>query len=299
MTKRLKADLMLLAITTVWGASFPLMKIVFDYIPAFAFLSIRFLVAAAVLSAICFKSFAKLDKRTIVDGIILGLFMFGGMGFQAVGLYTTSASNSGFITGLNVVLVPIVSAVLLKKKPDRSSVIGVILAFAGLFFMSGGLNPDFNFGDFLTFLCAICWTFQIIFVDRFTGTEDARLLTIIQLLFTGAASTVLWLTVDIGKPVVINGTVIVIILITSVFGSALAYLVQTIAQKDTTPTHTSLIFTAEPVFAAIFAMIIPNAAGETEMPELMKALGCLLILAGTMISELRLGQNKKNIDIKG
>jgi len=299
MTKKLKADLMLFAMTVVWGASFPLMKIVFDYIPAFAFLSIRFLMAAAVLSAICFRSFAKLNKRTIAYGTILGLFMFGGMGFQAVGLYTTSASNSGFITGLSVVMVPIVSALLLKKKPDRSSFIGVALAFAGLFFMSGGLNPDFNFGDFLTFLCAICWTFQIIFVDRFTQTEDARLLAIIQLLFTGIASSVLWLTVDIGKTVVFNGTVIMIILITSVFGSALAYVVQAIAQKDTTPTHTSLIFTAEPVFAAIFAMIIPNAAGETEMPTLMQAVGCLLILAGTIVSEFKLGQNRQDAQLKG
>ncbi len=294
MTKKLRADLVLLSITVVWGASFPLMKNVFEYIPAYAFLSIRFMMAAIVLSAIYHKSFKKLNKRALVYGSILGAFMFGGMAFQAVGLYTTSASNSGFITGLNVVMVPIVSAMLLKKMPDRSSFIGVVIAFAGLFFLSGGLKPDFNFGDFLTFLCAICWTFQIIFIDRFTRTEDAPLLAIIQLLFTGIASSGLWLAADLGKPIVINGTVIAIILITSVLGSALAYGVQTIAQKHTTPTHTALIFTAEPVFAVIFAMIIPNAEGITEMPTIIKAIGCLLILAGTITSELKLGQSLGN-----
>lgn len=285
---------MLLAMTIVWGASFPLMKIVLEYIPAFAFLSIRFMAAAIILSVVYYKSFKKLNKRALGYGVILGLFMFGGMGFQVVGLYTTSASNSGFITGLSVVMVPIVSAMMLKKKPDRSSFVGVALAFAGLFFMSGGLNPNFNIGDFLTFLCAICWTFQIIFVDKYTRIEDASLLAIFQLLFTGLAGSSLWLAVDFGKPVVINGTVILIILITSVFGSSLAYAVQASAQKHTTPTHASLIFTAEPVFAVIFAMIIPNAEGLTEIPTITEAVGCLLILAGTIISEFRLGQ-KNNI----
>jgi len=294
MTQKLKADLMLLAMTIVWGASFPLMKIVLEYIPAFAFLSIRFMAAAIILSVVYYKSFKKLNKRALGYGVILGLFMFGGMGFQGVGLYTTSASNSGFITGLSVVMVPIVSAMMLKKKPDRSSFVGVALAFAGLFFMSGGLNPNFNIGDFLTFLCAICWTFQIIFVDKYTRIEDASLLAIFQLLFTGLAGSSLWLAVDFGKPVVINGTVILIILITSVFGSSLAYAVQASAQKHTTPTHASLIFTAEPVFAVIFAMIIPNAEGLTEIPTITEAVGCLLILAGTIISEFRLGQ-KSNI----
>jgi len=280
--------------TIVWGASFPLMKIVLEYIPAFAFLSIRFMAAAIILSVVYYKSFKKLNKRALGYGVILGLFMFGGMGIQVVGLYTTSASNSGFITGLSVVMVPIVSAMMLKKKPDRSSFVGVALAFAGLFFMSGGLNPNFNIGDFLTFLCAICWTFQIIFVDKYTRIEDASLLAIFQLLFTGLAGSSLWLAVDFGKPVVINGTVILIILITSVFGSSLAYAVQASAQKHTTPTHASLIFTAEPVFAVIFAMIIPNAEGLTEIPTITEAVGCLLILAGTIISEFRLGQ-KSNI----
>ncbi len=279
---------MLLGITVVWGASFPLMKMVLAYIPAYAYLSIRFLLAAAVLAVIFHKNLRKVNRRTLLYGSIIGLLMFGGMAFQVVGLYTTSASNSGFITGLNVVIVPIISAVLLKKKPDRASTVGIIVAFIGLFFLSGGLNFDFNYGDFLTFLCAICWAFQIIAIDRFTMTEDAPLLAILQLFFVGAASTGLWLTTDAGKPLDINGTVIGIILFTAVLGSALAFGGQTIAQKYTTPTHTALILTAEPVFAVIFAMIIPNAEGVTEMPSLSKAVGCLLILAGMLVSQLKL-----------
>lgn len=292
MSKKIRADLILLAITIIWGASFPLMKMVLAYVPAFAYLSMRFLLAAAVLVVLFHKSLVKISKRVLLYGCIIGLFMFGGMAFQVIGLYTTSASNSGFITGLNVVMVPVFAAVMLKKRPDRASFIGIAVAFAGLFFLSGGLNFDFNEGDFLTFLCAVCWAFQIICIDKFTQTEDARLLAIIQLIFIGAASSVFWITVDAGKPLAINGTVIGIILFTAVLGSALAFGGQTIAQKDTTPAHTALILTAEPVFAAIFAMIIPNALGVTEMPSLIKIIGCLLILSGMLVSELKIGRNK-------
>ena len=292
MSKKLKADIILLMITVVWGASFPLMKIVLEYIPAYAYLSLRFLSAALVLIILFHKNFRKINIHTLLCGSIIGLFMFGGMAFQVVGLYTTSASNSGFITGLNVVIVPIIAAILLKKKPDRASFIGVVIAFVGLFFISGGLNFSFNYGDFLTFLCAICWAFQIILIDKFTQTEDAPLLAIIQVAFVGIASSGLWLTVDAGKPVEINGIVVIILLFTAVLGSALAFGGQTIAQKDTTPTHTALILTAEPVFAAIFAMIIPNALGVTELPTLAKAIGCLLILSGMVVSELKLGQKQ-------
>jgi len=114
------------------------------------------------------------------------------------------------------------------------------------------------------------------------------------LFFVGIASTCLWLTADAGKPIEVNGTMIGIVLFTAVLGSALAFGGQTIAQKDTTPSHTALILTAEPVFAVLFAMIIPNADGVTEMPSLMKALGCLLILAGMLVSELKLGSGKKS-----
>lgn len=292
MSKKLRADIILLAITIVWGASFPLMKMMLAYVPAYAYLSMRFLLAAAVLVLLFHNHLKKINKRAMLYGCIIGLFMVGGMAFQVVGLYTTSASNSGFITGLNVVMVPVIAAVLLKKKPDRASFLGIIIAFAGLFFLSGGLSFSFNSGDFLTFLCAVCWAFHIIFIDRFTQEEDAPLLAIIQVAFVGVASTVLWLAADAGKPVEINGRSVAILIFTAVLGSALAFGGQTIAQKDTTPAHTALILTAEPVFAVLFAMIIPNAQGVTEMPSLTKAIGCLLILLGMVVSELKLGQRK-------
>lgn len=261
--------------------------------PSFAYLSLRFLLAAVLLIVIFHRNLKRFNKRTLLFGSIIGALMFGGMALQVNGLYTTSASNSGFITGLNVVIVPVVSAVLLKKKPDRASFIGVVVAFAGLFFLSGGLNMNFNIGDFLTFLCSICWAFQIIFIDKFTASEDASLLAIMQIGFTGIVSTGVWMSTGF-QMFEFNSTVIIVISVTAVLGTALAFGGQTIAQKDTSPTHTALIFTAEPVFAAIFAMIIPNMAGETEKLGIPSIIGCVLILAGMLISEFKLGQKSRS-----
>lgn len=291
MTKKLKADALLLMITVVWGSSFPLMKMILSYLPAFGYLALRFLLAASILAVIFHRNFRHFNKRTLLYGCILGLLMFAGMALQVNGLFTTTASNSGFITGLNVVIVPFISAWILKKKPDRASAIGVAIAFGGLFFLSGGLSFKFNIGDLLTFLCSICWALQIIFIDRFTEKEDAPLLAIMQVGFTGVISAVIWLAFDF-KPAVFNGVSVTIILITAVLGTALAFGGQTIAQKDTTPTHTALIFVAEPVFAAIFAMIIPNAEGKTEVLGVTSAIGCALILAGMLIAELKPGKKK-------
>ena len=176
MSRKTMADLALLAIAIAWGASFPLMKNILEYIPAYAFITIRFFLAAAVLSVIFHKDLKKINKQVLKCGSIIGLCMFAGTSLQVVGLYTTSASNSAFITGLNVLIVPVIAAIMLKKRPDKASLCGIMIAFAGLFFFSGGLDFNFNTGDFLTFLCAVCWAFQIIFIDKFARMADARLL---------------------------------------------------------------------------------------------------------------------------
>lgn len=291
MTKKLKADILLIIITVVWGSTFPVMKMVLGYMPAFAYLGFRFTLAALILALIFRRDLRRLNRKALAYGLIIGVFMFGGMAFQVFGLYTTSASNSGFITGLNVVIVPVVSAILLKKRPDRASIFGVVTAFVGLFFLSGGLNFNFNQGDLLTFFCSICWAAQIIFIDKYTAEIEPSLLAIVQIGFTGIMSMVFWGVSGAGT-VKFTGISVSILLYTAILGTALAFGGQNIGQKETSPTHAALIFTGEPVFAAIFAMIIPNAEGKTEIPGLMSAIGCVMILAGMIVSEL--GTKKEN-----
>jgi len=286
MPKNLKADLSLLLVTAIWGSSFTLMKNVLDHIPTFAYLSLRFIIASIILIAVFYKNLKYINKKAIICGCIIGFMLFGGMALQVSGLYFTSASNSAFITGLSVIMVPIFSAVILKKRPDRSSVIGVIMAFTGLFFLSGGLDFSFNIGDFLTLLCAVCFALQVIFIDRYNKEQDPILLSLIQIGFAALLNTFVWLFIDY-EPVAFDTNIVLTLFVTGVLGTAFAYLVQTVAQKHTNPTHTALILTAEPVFGALFAMIIPNSDGTVETLSLKTVIGCVLILAGTLICELK------------
>lgn len=287
MSKQLKADLFLIFITAIWGSTFTLMKNVLDDIPTFAFLALRFSTAAIILLFVFNKKLKNLSKATILKGFIIGLMLFGSLALQVLGLNYTSAPNSAFITSLNVIMVPIVSAILLKKKPASSSIIGVIFAFIGVFFVSGGLNFKLGLGESLTFLCAICVTMQIIFIDKFTENDDPVLLGILQIVFSAILSIGSWVLIDF-KPFTINLNIVITILVTGVLGTALAYTGQTIVQKNTSPTRAALIFTLEPVFGFIFFILIPNSQSIAEKMSMNTILGCILILFGTFISEFKI-----------
>lgn len=289
---QIKADISLLLITVIWGSSFTLMKNVLERIPPFAYLSLRFILAGIILVVLFYKRLSSITKRTLLFSFILSLLLFGGMAFQVIGLRYTSASNSAFITGLCVIMVPVISMLFLQKKPDKNSVMGVILAFCGLFFLAGGLEFKFNLGDFLTLLCAFCFAFQIILVDKFIAKEEPVLLSVLQIVFAAILYSIAWGTID-NKPFVIDKPVILTLVITGVLGTALAYSVQIVAQKHTSPTHAALILTAEPVFGVLFAVLIPNSQGVAEVLDMKKVIGCTLIILGMLVCELKFGGEKE------
>lgn len=285
MSKRLQGELLLLFITAVWGASFSLMRNVLGLMPFFAYTAIRFDIAAVALLIIFRKKLKNINREHLRYGSIVGLFLFAGMYLQVLGLCYTTASNSAFITGLNVVMVPIMVAVVNMKRPETSSVVGVTLAFAGLFFLCGGVRMNFNFGDFITFLCAICFALQIIVIDRYTTRYDPVLIGVIQVISAAVLFNVLWAVTGI-KPFTLNFEAVSILFVTGFFGTALAFLGQTVVQKHSTPTRTALIITVEPVFGAIFATIIPDITGKTDSLTLFSLIGCLLILGGMFAVEV-------------
>ena len=285
--KQWRADGLFLLITMIWGASFPLTKNMLAFMPTFAYLSLRFLLATVVLAPLCLRRLARLNAGTLRAGASVGLFLFGGMALQVIGLHYTTASNSAFITGMCVILAPCFSAWWLKKRPDAYAAIGVGLAFIGLAFVSGGWSGHFHPGDGITLLSAICFALHIIAIDRAMDEHDARAISLLQiatamLLFLG-----MWGGCDRG-PVTFNAGVWLILVLMGVFGTALAWSAQTVLQRETTPTHTALILTMEPVFGALFALLIPSSVtGKTETLTVTTVVGCLFILAGMLISEMR------------
>lgn len=295
MKKQYKAELAILMISAIWGSSFILMKNLLDHMPVFSYLSIRFILASFIMLLLFGSHLKGIDKKTLILGILTGLMLFGGMSLQVFGLQFTTASKSAFITGLNVVLVPVIASVFLKKKPPIPSLIGVILAATGLYFITGGSIDSLNLGDLLTLFCAVCFALQIIIIDYSVSKTDVAALAVIQITTAAAACTILWIFTDNPAPN-FTGGVVFTILITGIFGTALAFGAQTVAQKYTSPTRTALILTCEPVFAAIFAITIPNNQGSTESLTIPLITGCLLILSGMIIASLRISsaKTKKN-----
>lgn len=288
MTKQHKADLAILGITVVWGSSFIIMKNITEDIPPYAYLALRFLVASIILAAVFHKQLKTIDLKSIWCGSVVGLTLYGGMMLQVMGLKTTTASNSAFITGLNVIMVPIISVLLLKKRPSMKAFTGAVLAVSGLFVLKG-FSGSWTIGDTLTLLCALCFALQIIFIDKFASDVNIYHLAFVQIAFAAVLYIITWMIAGIANaatPFELSPKIIFTVLYTGALGTAFAFGVQTIAQKYTTPTRTALIITCEPVFGALFALIVPDVHGNTEILTIRMVLGCLMILSGMMIAEI-------------
>lgn len=281
-----RADLVMLAITFIWGASFSLMRNVINFLPAIPYLALRFSIASIILLTIFRKRLAGLNKKILLQGAVIALTYYFGMSLQVFGLYYTTATNSAFITGLCFVMVPAFSALMLKKRPKLYMIIGVVVAAFGMLTMTGGLDSRFNFGDFLTLLCAVSWALEIIIIDKYSAESDGALLGLVSIAFAAVMFLITWGITD-RSPVALNNPFIWgVLLWTGLGGTAFAFAGQTIMQKYTTPTHTAVIFSMEPVFGLLFALLLPAVDGSVEVMTLAKGIGCALIFAGMMTCEV-------------
>ena len=275
-----KAELSLLLLAFFWGVTFPLVKIALNFCSPFLFLAIRFGLATLIIWLVYFKRISLVDKAALKAGIILGIFLFLGYAFQTVGLKYTAASKSAFITGLFVIMVPPLSVLLVKEKPKIFSLLGVALAVSGLWLMTRPRGSEFNVGDFLTFFCAISFSFHVIFVQIYAKEFPFEKLVFVQLLTTALLSIPSMFLLETRK-LVYNPNLLSGIVVTAVFATALGIAIQNRMQKDTTATKASVIYTMEPVFAGIFSYLI---LGEVLGPVGMVGAG--LILLGMLCSEL-------------
>lgn len=282
MSKQLKADLILLVVTFFWGSSFVLTKNALDHLATFNFLAIRFILAALISIIVFYKNIIKTDRDSIKYGIFIGIILFSGYAFQTTGLNYTSASKSGFITGFSVVIVPILSALLLKIKPNKYAVIGVIFAIVGLAFLTLDSSLSLNIGDLYTLIGSLMFALQIIMIGKYTVKVDSITMAIVQIGVVGLLSLIFSLAIE--KPILPRGKEVWIpMFILSFICTSGAFIIQNIMQKFTSPTHTALIYSGEPVFSAIFAYFVAN-----EVLTSRAILGSALILAGMIISELDL-----------
>lgn len=278
-TRRLAADVALLWVTAIWGSTFVLVKDAVAQYPVLPFLALRFAVAAAALAPAAWRARARLRPSDLGAGALAGVLLFAGYAFQTFGLHETTAAKAGFITGLSVVLVPLFVALLWRRLPSRAALLGTALATAGLALLS--LNADWSIqrGDLLVLGCAFGFAGHITALGALSPGRDARILTLVQVVTVAVLSGAASLT-GAGLPAVPTA-VWGAALFTGLAATALAFYIQTAAQQFTTAGHTALIFSAEPVFAALFGVLV---AGEHLAPR--GWLGCAAILAGVILGAL-------------
>jgi drug/metabolite transporter (DMT)-like permease len=284
MTQRWKADLALLANALIWGATFTTVKGALDDASPILFVAVRFSLAATVLVLIYVR---KLDRRTVLPGIAAGTLLFTGYAFQTVGLRFTSASKSAFITGLTIPMVPLLSSFVYRKRPRPVELAGVLCATVGMGFMTlQDIHLQVNPGDGLTVLCAAAFAGHIVALGYFSNWAIRRgfgfeALAVWQILVAAALGLISFHWLDTPHWHMSSG-LWVALAITGLLATALAFTVQTWAQRYTTPTRTALIYSLEPVFAWVFSWMLTG-----ELLSRRATVGAVLILAGILLVEMK------------
>lgn len=278
---RYAADLSLLAIAAVWGLTFVSLKNALAEIAPFSFNVYRFSIAALLLLLIAPRCLARINKETFFAGLLLGLFLFGGHSLQTVGLLYTTASNAGFLTGLVVVFVPLLLAVITKQPPPLNAWVGAASAFAGVAVLSLSAGFHINTGDFLVMQCSVCFALQVIYLGRYCHRYHILQLVFMQIITVAVFSLPPAIVLEsLVSPAAFTPNIILALFITAVLATTLAFFVQGTMQKYTTPTRTAIVLSAEPVFAALFAALL---LGETIGGRVF--IGGALVLFGMIFAE--------------
>lgn len=275
------ADLLLVLICLFWGMSFIMVKTAIKELDLYWFLFLRFSLATAILLVVFAGRLKRFTPQSFRDGFILGSVLFSAFVLQTIGLKFTSASNAGFITGLHVILVPFILAVFFKKMPAVPATIGAVISAVGLFLLSVGDNFSINRGDVWVIACAVSVAFHVILTGWYAVKHDVYLVAIAQMIAMTTWAGVSAVTIGTA-PGALSGYVIVAIVFLAIFATAFNFTVQTWAQQYTSPTRAAVIFTMEPVFAAIFAFWWGG-----EVLRSRGYIGAALILAGIILSEFK------------
>ncbi len=282
----LRADFLMLLTAMIWGSGFVAQRIGMDYIGPYLFTGLRFMLGAIVLLPLVLRQGRGaarhepfLQRSLLLGGLCMGLALTLGINLQQVGLLFTSVTNSGFITGLYVIVVPLLGLII-GQRTGLGTWLGAILAVLGMALLS--IDEDFQVasGDWIQLAGAFVWGLHVLLVSFFVGRHDAIRLAFIQFvtcavislmlaaLFEEASLNAIWLAV----PALIYG---------GVFAVSVGYTLQVVAQKHAIASHAAIILSLEAVFAAIAGALFLD-----ESLSLRGYIGCALMLCGMLAAQL-------------
>jgi drug/metabolite transporter (DMT)-like permease len=277
---RRAAELALIAIAAVWGVTFVMVQDAIALLPTMAFLAYRFIPAALIVAVVFWRPLRRLPAAGWRAGLLMGVFLTGGYVFQTLGLEETSASNTGFITGLFVVLTPVLGAVFLRQRISASAWVAAGVAMFGLWLLSGA-GGEFDLrGDGLVLLCAFSLAAHILATADAVRRFDVGALLAVQLGVVGVVTLAIAAVAgQLERPE--GATVWSALLVTSLVASALGFFVQSFAQRHAPPARTALILASEPAFAGLFGWLLND-----ERLSATGWLGAALIMAAIVAVEV-------------
>ncbi|MTK13096.1 MAG: DMT family transporter [Clostridiaceae bacterium] len=291
--KRLGANILLLLTASIWGFGFVAQRVGSQSIGAFTFNGIRFALGSISIIPLLvyFNKRKKSDsddestvevpsKKTILPGVLVGIALYAGATLQQIGLVYTTAGKAGFITGLYMVIVPVIG-IFLGHKIGKNSWIGVGLAVVGLYLLSINENFSISYGDLLEVIGSVFWAIHILTIDYFSNRVEPLKLSCIQF---ATCSLLSLITALILEQITISSILdaLIPLLYSGLLSVGVAYTLQVVAQKNAKPSHTAIILSMESVFGAIGGALI---LGETMSSR--GYIGCILILGGILVSQIK------------
>ena len=283
--QNLQSDLILLVAATIWGFAFVAQRVGMDYVGPFLFNGVRFALGSLSLLPLLHWRGKEMEAKQERSGIALagggvaGVVLFIGASLQQVGLVYTTAGKAGFITGLYVVIVPVLGF-FLRQRIRLGSWVGAVLAAVGLYFLSVTERFSISFGDLLELGGAFFWAFHVLMIGWLSPRVSAIRFSIFQFMVCSCLSLA---TACLAEDIILDRLLraSIPILYGGFFSVGIAYTLQVVAQKKAPPSHAAIILSLETVFAALGGWVF---LGETLSPRGL--VGCALMFSGMILSQV-------------
>ncbi|PIC64170.1 EamA family transporter [Sporosarcina sp. P13] len=279
--KKYIGEIGLLITAIIWGSGFVMSATALGHYSPYQILAVRFMIGAVLLGIVFNKRLRQVDKSVLWKGSLLGLMLYTAFALQTVGLQFTTPSKNAFLTGVNVVIVPFIAFMIYKRKLDTYELFGAVLALVGVAVLSLQWSSSVNVGDVLTVGCAVMFAFHIFYTAKFVRTEDAVLLTLLQMAVAaviGCMAVILLGETSFSM----NLTGISSLLYLAVFSTTIAFLMQTVGQKYVSETKAAIILSTESVWGMAFSIALAY-----EVLTFRMFVGAVLIFTAIVLSETK------------
>ncbi len=289
---QLFAELMLVAVAVVWGGGFIATEYAIEAkMPNTLILSIRFMLASLVMFIVSVKDILKVDKKTLLHGIIAGTFLFLGFFIQIIGQSQTTVSNAAFLTATNVVMVPFIVWAISKHRPKTQVFVLATTTLIGIGVLTLNFTEglSFNSGDISVLLCSLMFAIHISYLGIFSKGLNTKILTFLQLFTAGAISTLLFFVSDfdaVTRSSLESGIIPTLYL--AIFSTLFCYFFQTKCQQIVPPGKVGIILCTEGFFGSLFSIML-----GLEPLRATVIIGGLIIITSVMLSEVEINFKKK------